>query len=243
MELNNQLKTLGLKNKEIKIFLVCLEFGPISISDISRKSKIKRSSIYHLLEPLLENKLIIKIPKGKRTFYISEKPQKILKILEEKRASFTEILPELDSLYRKKAHQPKINYYEGIDGIVKAYNEIFSTSKNIYSIASMDELFSLIPIKTINHKFFKTLKQHGGKIYDLVKPSPVSKKYAKEEYRKGMGPIKFLPDNFQIDTDFMITGNKVAMFSFKTLITVIIEDQDIANSHKQYFKYIWSTIK
>jgi hypothetical protein len=25
------------------------------------------------------------------------------------------------------------------------------------------------------------------------------------------------------------------MFSFKTLITVIIEDQDIANSHKQYF--------
>ena len=61
MEITEDLKTLGLNQKEASIFLASLELGPATISDIARRSNIKRTTVYNLIEPLLQKNLVSKV--------------------------------------------------------------------------------------------------------------------------------------------------------------------------------------
>lgn len=237
-----ELKSIGLDEKQAKIFLASLELGPATISDISRRSKIKRSTVYNLIDPLLQQNLMSKIPQKKRVLYQAKPPRRILSLLEEKRRDFEKLLPRLESLHNSQGSRPRVRFYEGREGIIEAYREIFTTSKKIYSIASVEDV-----LNTLGHKeasiLFGLLRKNGGKLFDLLRPSEATKDYSKQEYTKGLNVIKILPSDFEIQIDIITSGNKTAFFSFKSLIAVIIEDENIAKSQQQLLKYIWKSIK
>jgi len=243
MEILEQLESLDLNKKEAKTFLAVLEIGPASISDIAKRAKIKRPTAYYIIEELIKNGLIVKVPSGKRIFYKAVSPKKILTILENKKNKFESIMPNLEALFLSKPSQPKVRFFEGKEGIRTLYEEILNTPKKIYTIFSYDDFITVFD-ESDNEYFFSILKKSGGILYDLIKPTPLAKKSVKEKtYRKDISKIKFLPENFQATTDFLVSGNKFAMVSYKSLVGVIIEDQNIANSQKEIFIYLWQTIK
>ncbi len=242
MEITKELKTLGLNQKEASIFLASLELGPSTISDIARRADIKRTTVYNLIDPLLQKNLLSKIPQKKRILYRAEPPRRILTQLEERRRKFEHLLPQLESLYQSQGTKPRVQFHEGKEGLIKAYNEIFTTARKIYSIASMKDIYSVAD-HSVMVNFFDLLRSNGGKIYDLLDNSDESKEYASADYRKGAGPLKILPDDFDLAVDMMIYKDTVAFFSLKSLIAVIIKDAAIAKSQLQYFKFIWKHIK
>lgn len=242
MNIAKELESIGLNEKQAKIFLAALELGPATISDISRRSKIKRSTVYNLIDPLLQQNLMSKIPQKKRVLYKAKPPRRILSILEEKRRNFEKLLPQLESLHNAKGSRPRVKFHEGKEGILEAYREMFTTSKKIYSVGSIDEILSVLKHEEVD-TIFGLLRKNGGKLLDLLKPSEVAEDYSKQEYRKGLSTIKTLPPDFEIQIDIITRGNKTAFFSFKSLMAVIIEDEDIAKSQQQLLKYIWKSIK
>jgi len=243
MNILEQLKNLNLNATEAKIFLAIIEIGPASISDIAKRAQIKRPTAYYIIEELIKGGLIIKVPNGKRIFYQSVPPQNILDLLDKKRDNMQKILPELEALYRAKPGQPKVRYYEGKDGIFNLYKEIVNTHKNLYTIFSLEDFLKVFTEKD-NEELFDIMKKAGGFLYDLIKPSPAAQNALKiERFRKGISRAKFLPADFKVTTDLITTGNKVGIISFKSLVGVLIEDQDIAASQQEFIKYIWKTIK
>lgn len=242
MEITQELKTLGLNQKEASVFLASLELGPATISDIARRANIKRTTVYNLIDPLLQKNLLTKIPQKKRVLYKAEPPRRILTHLEERRRKFEHLLPQLESLYRSQGVRPRVQFYEGKEGLLEAYDEIFSTAKKIFSIVSFEDVFSIV---NYNQQliYFTKLRNNGGKISDLMKDSEEARAYAKQDYRRGLGPIKMLPKDFDVYIDTMIYRDYVAFFSFKSLAAVIIRDSDIAKSQLQYFKFIWKHVK
>ena len=69
------IQTLGLSEQEVAVYLAALELGEAHIQDISRKSGVKRTSIYNFIDALKERQLLSEIKKGKRKLYSAVSPQ------------------------------------------------------------------------------------------------------------------------------------------------------------------------
>ncbi len=246
--IKDKLNKLGLKEKETDIYLSILSMGKGTITDISKKSGIKRTSIYQYLDHLLQEGLLFQTAVKKRIFYVPENPKKIIKILEnkkdeidKKKREVEKILPNLESLYAMSLTKPSINFYEGRDGIKAVYDEIVSNHKNIYSFFSPRKFFELISYEE-NDELLIKLFNSGGMLYNLVEKSDeTAKRLALDKYKKFV-KNKVLPDKFKFDSDLLIGNNVVVMISFDNLIAVIIQDKSIADLQRNIFKTIWKNL-
>src|SRR3989304_6477797 len=141
--IKKKLNDLGLEEKEIDIYLAVLALVKSTVTDISRKTAVKRTTIYEYIDSLLKKGLIYKTIDKKRIYYCANNPQKISGFLEEeekkikeKKTSLDAIIPELESLYSASFNKPGISFYEGRGGIKNVYKQILNAHKNVYSIFS-----------------------------------------------------------------------------------------------------------
>ncbi len=82
-DLLTALKGIGLNKNEASIYLTCLELGPSSIWDISKKSGIKRPTCYIILDELIWKGHASSTNDGKRTIYSVDAPKILLKAYNE----------------------------------------------------------------------------------------------------------------------------------------------------------------
>src|SRR3989339_1834872 len=142
-EIINQIREAGLEPKEAKIYLAVLELGKATITDVAKKSKVKRTTIYEYLDNLVEMGLVGKTVKGKRIFYIAEDPKKLIYILENKKKKVALALPALQEIFSASFSRPKVRFYEGIEGMRNIYNEMTKTSQIIYGAFGADRYFGV----------------------------------------------------------------------------------------------------
>ena len=71
------LQDIGLDNKEIDIYLGLLQVDSSSVLELSKKTKILRTSIYSVLDSLIEKGLVSEIKKGKKSYFQAEPPERI----------------------------------------------------------------------------------------------------------------------------------------------------------------------
>ncbi|MFC1678375.1 TrmB family transcriptional regulator [Patescibacteria group bacterium] len=239
-EVLKDLQEIGLDQKEAQIYLAILNLGKGTVSDISRKAYVKRTTIYEYIEKLIEKGLVIKTVEKKRIQYLAENPQKLAKIIERKKRKVESVLPSLSEIYSKVCHKPVIKFYEGIRGIRKMYEELTCTSYTIYGTFSIDKYFNHFTERD-NEEFFANIKKSGGKIKDLVEDTPNAREYVKRHINQGVGNSKFLPKDFKIEMDLMVCGNKVGMISQVNLIGIIIENKEIADYQRNFIKLLRKT--
>lgn len=239
MEIIELLKQFGLSSKEIKVYLTSLELGPASISNIAKKAALKRPTVHLIVEGLLDKKFLYKVLKGKRTFYHAEHPAKVVNDLKDKLAKVEELVPALESRYKHPLPKPQIRFYEGKSGLKKVYEEIVRSSAKVLTCVSMERFLQVFDEKEMQ-RLLTLARENATKLNDLLEQSEAAKKYAKAAERKGIGPIKFLPEGFKLSTDILICGNKVAMISFDDLVALVIEDQAITKTQKKFLRFLWT---
>jgi len=243
--LKEKIKDFGLEDKEAEIYLAILQLGKCTITDISSKSAIKRTTIYAYLESLLARGLVFKTIDKKRVYYCPENPENIKAMLEKQKQAIEEkkekinlIIPELQSFYSGAFHRPQVSFYEGKEGLREVYRKILDTNKIVHSIFSPDNFFKLFSQRE-NHKLLMTLADKGGILNSLVEKTdqPRNELYRKE-YRQFINSRE-LPDGFHFETDLLVAGDVVALISFNNLIGIIIEDSAIAGLQANFIKTIW----
>src|SRR3989338_441523 len=234
----SSLPELGLSEQESAVYLATLELGASSISDIAKKAGVKRPTAYYVIDGLMNKNLISKAPRGRRTLYIAEPPSRLLANLRVQEEKLVNLLPRLESLQNSAGNKPRVRFYESKEAINTFYNEIFKTHRKILAMGSMQSISDFFSYEEIA-AWFRLLRDEGGKIHDLVDDTPETRKYAKAEYRKGHGPLKYLPAGFKMGTDTIISGNKIALISYSSLIGVLIENDEIAQTQRQMFEFIW----
>lgn len=237
MDLKQALQSLGLNEKEAKIYLACLELGLETVVKIAKKADVKRSTTYVILEELVEQGLISKTPKGKTTLYSAEHPNKLLSSINEKKFIITQILPQLEALNNLTAKKPKIRFYEGEKEIYQVYQEIFKEKEIWYwgSVKELSKQFSFIL-----NEFIDLVKKNKSKILDLLTSDPRDIEYAKKVLGKNYN-IKLFPKDIRLNTDAAIFGNKLALISFEPeLIAVIIESDNLVLAFRALYQLAWS---
>lgn len=232
------LKLIGLDEKEAAVYLSALELGQDTVSNIAKKSGVKRPTAYLILDSLLAAGLISTASKGKKTLYGAESPEKLHGIIAEKQRALKTIMPLLQALDNKRQTKPRLRFYEGPEGVRRIYDEIFEAREMRFwgSIKSLEKEFA-----DVLDWFIKKIKQEKPKVFDLLVDDEAGRAYAK----KAAGPnyeIRFVSRETKINIDSVIFADKLAFMAFAPQPHgLIIESEDIVNSFRALWQMAWNS--
>jgi len=109
--LNLELRKLGLKEKEVSVYLAALELGFTSVQNIARKTGLSRPTVYEIIRVLTAKNLMREIKRqgavqGERSYFAAESPDALLGLLrtqkrevEEREREFVRIISSLRAKY------------------------------------------------------------------------------------------------------------------------------------------------
>lgn len=235
------IQDIGLAEKEAKVYLANLEIGTSKVSEIAKKCKLNRVTTYDILEKLSHKGLVSLVVKDGNKMYTAIEPKLLLDRTKEKMKSLEKAMPILQKLSSTTAH-PKIEYYEGLDGIKQVYADTLTAKTEILNYANSQLIREIWPEyddEYIPKRVKKKIFLRGIAPYDEYGLEVVAEN--KENHRD----IRLVPrDTFDFANEINIYDDKVSMISLKhDLIGIIIENEDIANTQRSIFKMAWEFTK
>jgi len=240
------LEQLGLNNKEAKIYLSLLEFGPANITKIAKKSGIKRTTVYSFLNNLKNHGFVVEIINGAVKLYDVADPRELERTIERQKEIVSQITPELFSILeeREEKEKPKVRFYEGIDGIKKVYEDTLDQpiGSEILAYAGFESIYEVVPESFLNSYVKRRVKKKisARGFLPIDNYSKIHIKENKKELRK---VIALPADKFPMTNEINIYQNKVAIISFKKdKIGIIIESEEIAKNQRVIFNLLWESL-
>lgn len=236
-------QNLGLSKNEAEIYEALLELGEASVSTISAKTNINRRNIYDVLNRLMEKGLVfILLEKGDNKYKPAD-PGKLMEVIKEKEATLQQTLPALENLYRSIPKENEVMIYKGPEGWKNYMRDMLRIGEPGYFISAKggwldDRVENFFP------KFIQETKKQKMKFYHLFdwrvkEECPQILKYVTNNY-------KFLPKEYPTPSAIDIFGDHVNILANVHLgsqeedfsFTVIV-NQQIADSFRMWFKYMW----
>ncbi len=232
------LTKIGLTEKEARLYLACLELGSGTVLQISRKSDVPRGSCYDVLEEMLEKAYVSQLHKEGSLVYSPVDPEVLLKRLEDNRRHFELALPELKGLFHKQA-QPRVHYFEGIEGIKRVYADTLTATTEILNYTNSAEV--RLHWSAYDEEYI--LKRCEKKIFlKCIAPNDACGHEVKQNDDTSLRETRLLSSkDFRFTNEINIYDNKVAITSFHgELIAILIESKEIADTQRDIFKMAWA---
>ncbi|MEI6810975.1 MAG: helix-turn-helix domain-containing protein [Candidatus Nomurabacteria bacterium] len=239
----NDLKSIGLDEKEAVAYLALLELGESAMGTLVKKSKLKRTTLYDIIEALKEKGLVSISKKNKKVVYFAENPRKILEQIDEKKFSIEKMLPELLSISNILHKKPRIRYFEGIEGIKEVYKD---------TLRFPDQKLQAWVSEEMIHKFDKnfldeyyTPKRLEKKIWvEVIAPNLPSISEYKGEDQKSLRVTRLIDSNkFPLDVEISLYGrDNIGIMSFQDQLGLIIESESISKTLKSIFALQWESL-
>lgn len=232
------LKEFGLSEKEVQVYLACLELGSATANDIAVKAKINRSTTYDILKLFLEKGIASKVISSKTTNFEVSSPSRLLSIIEEKKTKLLSSMEELKQIQERVIKKPILELYEGEYGIKTILEDIITTKKQT-DVISTSKIF-----QTLTYDFPKYIaKRAEAKIYSRViqEDSPYTKQLKKKD-KQELRETRSIK-NFEVNSAIFIYGDKVAILKLakNEFIGVLITDKTLADDKRQIFELLWKT--
>lgn len=150
--IKDKLQELGFSEKEVGVYLTLLEMGSAIASDIAKKAKLNRSTTYVILESLEKRGLISVTDRRGATLYNSTLPEQLIQYLEGVAKRYTslaadakKLLPELKSSRQESAPAPRVQLFEGSEGVKTVYEDTLSSLEEMRVYASFEDVREAIP--------------------------------------------------------------------------------------------------
>src|SRR3989344_8602544 len=96
--LEKYLQDLGLSDKEALIYLALLQVDGATALDLSKKTKINRSTVYVVIDALLKKGLVSETTVGKKTQFQAESPESIRTYIERRKIELEKTEKRLDDI-------------------------------------------------------------------------------------------------------------------------------------------------
>jgi sugar-specific transcriptional regulator TrmB len=247
MSLQLAIEKLGLNPKQASVYFSLLQLGSGSVIEISKITTEKRTTIYSILDILIQKGFVSLIKKGAHRKYFAEDPKKILYLydeeivkINEKKRSVLDILPELSSIYNVSSIKPKVKFYEGIEGLKLVFNETLNLKRG-------DEILAYSSAESI-HKYFgdEYVKNYlanrvskGITQRAIVEYSPEALGHKTNDAKESRRTFLVDKEKFPFSNEINIFENKILILSYKDFLGVLIESSEIAKTQRAIFELAW----
>lgn len=243
-KLISTLENFGLSENEAKVYFASLSLGPATILQIARVAQIKRTTVYTIVESLKNKGLMQIVIKGFKQLFVPYNPEQLENILEERKTTLKQSMPELLALYNLKGGESYIKYYEGLESVKTIYNDLLSETKpkSDYSVISdTEKWFELDP------KFYTKFQERRAKksfnIRILTRTSKIARDHQKREKNLNM-EVKLLPDTYTFLTNLIIVPHKIVFHQLiPPIMAIVIENKSVIQMNQMLFNLLWDSIE
>jgi sugar-specific transcriptional regulator TrmB len=240
------LEDIGLSDKEASVYIALLQVDNDSVLDLSKRTKINRTTIYPLLESLQKKGLVSEIQVDKKVYYKAEPPERLETFVERRKLSFEEqakrlkdVIPQLKSIQRETGERPIVKYFEGIEGVISSNEEFYS-----YFDDSKELNYLIYPRDTVE-EIFKDSRNH------FVKRRQEKKVKIKALYTRKDGELPKVEDSdriridgekYPILCDIGIYGENVRISTLGSSVSaILIKSKDLAVTLKSLINLIFDS--
>ena len=229
------LRSLGLLESDIKTYMTALQHGPQTVIELSRQTKLSRQATYVAIEAMTERGLMTSVLRGKKRYYSSEDPEKLLAYAKRREQEMEAQIKDLEtSLPELKlqlgGERPVVRMFEGKDGLRAWLDDIVQAdSKEIDEVADLDAVRAVLTKEDLE-PVWKQHQQRKTKIRGLYTGLTNPRRDNVERYS--------LPGHPEgLKTNIAIYGNRVAMVTLEgKMYTVLIESEALARSLRHLFE-------
>ncbi len=240
MDIENTLVSLGLDDKQIKVYFAALELGSATIQELAKKSGVKRTSIYNFLDAMRSGGLVTTMEHKGKLLVAAQNPEIFLQRSREKVSALAGALPQLLSIYNVLGDKPKIYFYEGLEGLKQVYVDTLTTGKTIYAFTDYEGMFDVIESDYV-WQYPAERAKRKIMCYGIANDGPRARAMMKKN-KAHWRELKLAPGN-AFATEISIYGDKVAAVSFKRPYTgIIIQNRAIAETLKAAWKLLWERL-
>ncbi len=242
------LMQLGCSDKHIKFYRANLALGAATLSEIIKAAHLQRSTAYLIASEMVTMGLAQEDHKAYKKLFVAAEPEVLLRKLEAKHRSlgrstitFKEALPELQAAHHATTTRPSVRTFEDKTGLQAVWKDILESKSEIllWSNQSSEE-----------HIF--DAEAHGSFIRErIAKNIPirvlaVNNDLGRELQANDSGNLrhtKLLPDSVPFTSETYMYDDKVAVLDFgKKVFGVITQNQQIAESQRAIFEYVWAQL-
>lgn len=250
--MENILKQLGLSEKEATVYKSLLERGASTASSLANSINLPRQTVYSILQKLCDDGFVEKgLWRGAHKFFVD--PTNLSSVVRSKQKELTkvdkevqEIIPKLLDMtrtYNKK--KPAIQYYDGVFGLKRLFDEIIEQFKHkedtVFRGVGIN-YFKNTTIQDTLYDFVRERYKYGvetrliiaeGENDFGITDNPITK--LGREIRQ----MKFEPQN----AGAFIVGKRVYLFSYEDEVGIMIEQEVIIGLLKKVFDLEWDRAK
>lgn len=243
---------MGLTVSEKKVYLALLDLGDSTRSNIVSSSKIAGSKVYEILEKLRQKGFISVYTKNKIKHFKPLHPHQILNYLDAKKEEIALLekqaeleLPSLLAKFASSKEEQEVELISGLKGLEVIFREqleLLKPGETCYVIGgtkgydedALSAFFEKIHVRRDKSKiktkmlFNKNQKKEVEKTYSSKKHVWTSTKYIEHK-----SPVAI-----------NIYKNKTIIIIFgKSITSIYITSQNVANSFLEYFNLLWKQAK
>jgi len=240
-----ELQALGLQQEEAKVYYALLQLGGSYVSAIARKAGVHRVVCYKILDELVTKGLVSSFLKNGIRHFAIESPLILVRKEQEKLERAQKLLPELLSITNALAYKPKIQYYEGLEGMKNIFEETLTASGELLGYTNLEDIPKVMP-EDFLRDYAKRKIAKGLKTRMLSPHTPQALRYLEKYYPRGFDPnlveILFVnPREFHFEYEITIYGEKVAILSLnpEERMGLIIESPIYARTQRAVFQLAW----
>lgn len=239
MNKEDVLRDLGLADKEIRVYIALLGMGVSRVQEIAKEAKLLRTTVYEVLESLIGKGLVsYSIRSGVRHFETAE-PAKLQHMIEERRRKVMEIMPELESIASSVKEKPRVETYEGREGLKTFMRNVIKEGNEMHAFGAEGRFRDMFGY------FFTSWDRDRVKNnvpLRIIYNERVREKKLKEGIP--LSSMRFLPGKYKFPSTTIVYGDSVGIVLWSAEPLVIsIKSGEIAKSYENFFKLLWSIAK
>lgn len=239
--LEELLQSLGLNEKESKIYLTLLGLDESLPSSIARKSGLKRPTTYVILQQLQKKGLVSHVKRHGSLYFRSVHPKLLLEEQKTRLEKLELAIPELTSLHERFEITPQMSVFEGKEGLIQIMEDTLTTKTEVLCWANPDIVMSLLADyypTYVKKKVERNIWLRGIFCQDDVGVTFQNK--GKEELRE----VYLVPkEKFPFKNEINIYDDKVAIISHQDEIGIIIQNQNITDTQRAIFNLAFEYAK
>lgn len=257
MSLLEDLQSLGLTKTQAKLYLALVEHGQATVTELHRRTKISRSTIYDNLERLVDLGLAIEKNIQRRKYFSATSP---IDSLNELVGAQLEQAQALEYAVKEKntittRHRPKIQIFENDNATsIKKLWERNLTSPILREFGSYQSWRDRVMDglgREEHKKFFSQWRKNGTKVRTLNSAKDVKlfcedEDYPPEYYYDGLAKtptqdkMRVHPGGIHLDVDIQVLKD-IVFCSIRSGedVSFFIESSYLVDTFAMFFDFLW----
>ena len=233
----------GFSDKAAQAYLACLELGEATVQQIAERAKLKRTSVYYVIDELIKAAALVKTKRNRKLYYMAEAPSNVLKNARKRLHLFEELLPELEERKHSAIPRPRLYFLYGVAGFKQIWDRIFALPEKEYRIMTSGESFlSFVKEKYVVDEIIKKKTALGIKSRQLITDSAYARKIVAKDARENRESRLLLP-GYPLPFTILIAGTLTAFISprYENML-LVVESESFAKTQRSLFEALWDAI-